>query len=814
MISRFLRSRISLAFHGSREKAHAAMSAVTNAQPPEANSGAVGPVKTLDPVCGMWVDPLTAKGGSSVYLGRSVHFCNPKCKVKFDADPALYPLDRAKREEPAVKPAAGLSDVWHICPMDPEVRQKGPGACPVCGMALEPEEASAEQGAEDPELRDMTRRFWVSLALTVPVFVMAMSDMIPGLGLTERVGAAGLNWLQFALSLPVVAWGGAPFFVRGARSLRSLRFNMFTLIALGTGAAFGFSVVALLLPKMVPHAMRHGGMAPLYFESAAVITTLVLLGQVLELRARQATSGALRELLGLAPKTARVVAASGAEADVPLLNVRLNDLVRVRPGERVALDGRVVEGRTLIDESMVTGEPIPVDKGPGDWVTGGTLNGTGSIVVRVERVGESTLLAQIVSLVRAAQRSRAPIQRVADQVSLWFVPAVLATAVLTGLVWAFFGPEPRLANALMNAVAVLIIACPCALGLATPMSIMVGTGRGARAGILVKNAEALETLEKVDVLLVDKTGTLTEGKPTLTAVHPLSGTTGELLRLATAVEVGSEHPLAGAIVRGAAARGVQPPAASELSYLPGQGASGRVDGGLIALGNAAMMASLAVDLSQATGEAEALRGEGQTVMFVARDGILVGLLGVSDPVREGAREVVDALRRLGVRTIMVTGDHPATAAAVAKRLGIEEVESQVLPEAKGQVVERFQRAGHVVAMAGDGINDAPALARANVGIAMGSGTDVAIESAGIVLLKGDLRGLLRARRLSAAVLGNIRQNLLFAFLYNTLGIPVAAGMLYPIFGLLLSPMLASAAMSLSSVSVIGNALRLRNLQLR
>jgi Cu+-exporting ATPase len=758
--------------------------------------------RAVDPVCGMRVDldaPLRHE-----HAGATWRFCGPRCLERFRADPEAF-LGRPGAPEPAPR-----DDRVYTCPMHPEVRQVGPGTCPKCGMALEPE-APALLDEEDPELRDMTRRFWVSLALTLPVFLAAMAEMLPGRPLEAAVGARALAWLQLALATPVVLWGGWPFFARGWASLRTRRLNMFTLIALGTGAAWVYSVAAALAPGLFPHAFRgHGGGIPVYFEAAAVIVTLVLLGQVLELRARQRTGAAIRALLGLAPKTARRVRDDGGEEDVPLDRVHPGERLRVRPGEKVPVDGVVLEGASAVDESMLTGEPIPVEKAPGDRVVGGTVNGTGGFLMEARRVGAETLLAQIVAMVARAQRSRAPVQRLADAVAAWFVPAVVLVAALTFGAWAAFGPDPRLAHALVNAVAVLIIACPCALGLATPMSIMVAAGRGAQLGVLFKDAEAIEALRAVDTLLVDKTGTLTEGRPRLASVLPAEGTSEEeLLRLAAGVERGSEHPLAAAIVAGAAERSVEPAAASDFSSSTGLGVRGRVDGRDVALGNRVHLEALGVDPGPLAERADALRRDGQTVVFVTVDGRLAGLIGVADPIKASTPEAIQALHAEGIRVVMVTGDGRATAEAVARRLGLDEVEAEVLPEQKVEVVERFQREGAVVAMAGDGVNDAPALARAHVGIAMGTGTDVAMESAGVTLVKGDLRGIVRARRLSQATLRNVRQNLFFAFAYNALGVPVAAGVLYPFTGLLLSPMLAAAAMSLSSVSVIGNALRLR-----
>jgi Cu+-exporting ATPase len=741
-----------------------------------------------DPICGMDVDPATA-AGSDIHDGQTYYFCSAHCLAEFRADPA-----RHIQPPPPAPPPADAS-AWYTCPMHPEIRQRGPGACPKCGMALEPEIAS---GAEDenPELGQMTRRFWVSLGLSVPTLAIAMLDV------------KGLAWLQFVLATPVVLWGGWPFFQRGWASIIHRSLNMFTLIAIGTGVAYTYSVVATLAPQIFPESFRaHNGGVSVYFEAAAVITTLVLLGQVLELRARSKTSSAIKALLGLAPKTARVIHEDGTEADAPLEQVKPGDRLRVRPGERLPVDGVVLEGASAVDESMVTGEPIPVEKKTGDHVTGGTVNATGGFVMRAERVGSDTLLAQIVRMVSEAQRSRAPIQRLADVVSSWFVPAVLVAAVITFVVWAWLGPEPKFAYAIVNAVAVLIIACPCALGLATPMSIMVGTGRGARAGVLIKNAEALEILEKVDTLLVDKTGTLTEGKPKLVTVVPENES--EMLRLAASLERASEHPLAAAISGGAEQRGLKLSSVSDFHSLTGKGVAGTIDGRKIMIGNQ----QLGIDSSKFDQRAESLRQDGQTVVFVAIDGQVAGLLGVADPIKESTTEAIRLLREDGIKIVMVTGDSKTTAAAVARKLGIADVEAEVLPDRKREVVQRFQQQGRIVAMAGDGVNDAPALAQAQVGIAMGSGTDVAIKSAGITLIKGDLRGIVKARRLSRATMRNIRQNLFFAFIYNALGVPFAAGALFPVFGLLLNPMVASAAMSLSSVSVISNALRLRKVTL-
>ncbi len=701
----------------------------------------------------------------------------------------------------------------YTCPMHPQIVRSEPGACPICGMALEPRTISAEE-EENPELRNMTRRFWVSTVLTLPLLASVMGDMLPGQPLRHLVSPRVAAWAQLVLATPVVLWGGWPFFVRGWQSLVHRSLNMFTLIALGTGLAYAYSVAATLAPGLFPAAFRMHGEVGLYFEAAAVITVLVLLGQVLELRARSQTSGAIRALLGLAPRTARRVRADGGEEDVALDAVQVGDRLRVRPGEKVPVDGVLVEGTSAVDESMVTGEAIPVEKTAGDRVIGGTVNGTGGFVMRAERVGRETLLAQIVQMVSEAQRSRAPIQRLADLVAAWFVPAVVFVAVVSAIVWASVGPEPRAAYAIVNAVAVLIIACPCALGLATPMSIMVGTGRGAAAGVLIKNAEALEVMERVDTLVVDKTGTLTEGKPKLVTAEPAAGfEETELLGLAAGIERGSEHPLAAAIVAGATARGIAVAPSEEFKSVTGKGVVGRVSGRAVALGNRRLMEDLGVTLGGLIERAEKLRGEGQTVMFVAVDRSPAGLVGVADPIKASTPEALELLRASRLRIVMLTGDSRATAEAVARRLGITEIEAEVLPEQKIAVVKRLQAEGRKVAMAGDGVNDAPALAQATVGIAMGTGTDVAMQSADVTLVKGDLRGIVRARRLSQATMRNIRQNLFFAFVYNALGVPIAAGVLYPWLGILLSPIIASAAMSLSSVSVIGNALRLRRVPL-
>ena len=756
-----------------------------------------------DPVCGMTVDPDRTPH-HQVHEGRTYYFCGARCLEGFGAEPARFLAAAA----PAKQPAPASASVEYTCPMHPEVRRMGPGTCPICGMALEPREQSLDQEESNPELDDMTRRLRIATIFTVPLFLLAMSDLIPGDPVRHALGHRAIAWIELALATPVVLWCGWPFFVRGWASIRTRHLNMFTLIAVGTGVAYAYSVLATLAPWIVPTAGAHG--VPLYFEAAAVITALVLVGQVLELRARSRTGSALRALLGLAPKTARRLGDDGSESDVRIEDVQVNDRLRVRPGEKIPVDGVVLEGRSSVDESMVTGEPIPVEKTAGARVTGGTVNGPGGFVMRAERVGRDTLLAQIVRMVSDAQRSRAPIQRLADVVAGWFVPAVMAIAALAFVVWMLVGPEPRLAYALVAAVSVLIIACPCALGLATPMSIMVGTGRGASAGVLIRDAEALEVLEKVDTLVADKTGTLTEGKPRLVSV-PADPT---VLRLAAGLERASEHPLAAAIVEGAQARGLtQLPAVGGFRSLTGKGVEGDVDGHAVVLGNTALLADRGIDAAGLVSAAEDLRRQGQTVMFVAVDGRPAGLLGVADPVKGSTPEALAALRADGIRLVMLTGDSRTTAEAVARSLGIDELEAEVLPERKGEVVGRLVAAGKTVAMAGDGVNDAPALARAHVGIAMGTGTDVAMESSGITLVQGDLRGIVRARRLSRATMRNIRQNLFLAFVYNSLGVPIAAGVLYPMFGLLLNPMIAAAAMSLSSVSVIGNALRLRRVEL-
>ncbi len=773
-----------------------------------------------DPVCGMEVDPKAPKGGQIEHAGQRYSFCNPKCLAKFTVDPGAY-LRRGPggmaTAAPDVPP--GVEVVW-VCPMDPEVRETAPVPCPICGMALEPLVVGGAPSAEEPdnpELRSMSRRFWWSLTPTAAVLLLAMGDMLlEGMPLRHALGVKGFALVQWALATPVVLWGGWPFFERAWVSLRTWRLNMFTLIGLGTATAYLWSAAATLLPASAfPAALLDHGAPPLYFESAAVIVLLVLLGQVLELRARGRASGAVRALLRLAPRTARRIEADGEERDVDADAVRPGDRLRVRPGEKIPVDGRVVSGASAVDESMVTGESVPVEKRAGDPVTGATLNGNGSLVVVAERVGKDSLLAQIVRMVMDAQRSRAPIQRLADAVSAWFVPAVVAVALLAAGAWAAFGPEPRLVHALVAAVSVLIIACPCALGLATPMAIMVGTGRGAAAGVLVKSAEALERFEKVDVLLLDKTGTLTLGKPVLSAVEPAEGFTGdELLRLAAGAERGSEHPLASAVVAGARSRGLGVPEASVFQAVPGHGITASVEGRQVALGNAALLARVGVDAAPLAERAEELAAAGNTVVMVAVDGALAGLLAARDPVKPGAAEAIRALHAEGIRTIaMITGDGWTTARAVAREIGIDAVEAEVRPEEKAAAVERFRGRSRGIAFAGDGINDAPALAAADVGVAMGTGTDVAIESAGLTLVSGELSALVRARRLSRATLRNVRQNLWWAFAYNALGVPIAAGALYPSLGWLLSPMLAAAAMSFSSVTVVANALRLRNVRL-
>ena len=790
-----------------------------------------------DPVCGMTVTP--ASEHHYAYQETDYYFCCQGCQTKFAADPEHY-LNPPE-------PVAGTADLVHICPMCPEVRQQGPGACPSCGMALEPEtlqplptrtEYTCPMHPEivqdtpgncpkcgmaleprtitveekNAELIDMSRRFWVSTILALPVFILAMlTDMAPGL-LPASVSLQSVQWIEFALATPVVLWGGWPFFVRGWQSVMSWNLNMFTLIALGVSVAWSYSVVALLAPGIFPPIMQHAdGTVAVYFEAAAVIVALVLLGQVLELRARSQTNTAIKLLLGLSPKNARIVRDDNTEEDIPLEQVQAGDLLRVRPGEKIPVDGVVTGGNSAVDESMVTGEPVPVEKTSGEKLIGATVNGTGSLLMRAEKVGSDTLLSQIVRMVSEAQRSRAPIQKLADVVAGYFVPAVVGVAVTAFIVWSAWGPEPRLAHAVVNAVAVLIIACPCALGLATPMSIMVGTGRGATLGVLVKNAEALEIMEKVTTLVVDKTGTLTEGKPELVAVQVTNGfTEDQLLQLAASLERASEHPLAEAIVTGAEHRGLTLSQTDAFASITGKGVTGKVDGHTVALGTGKLLEQLDIDAGDLPQQAEAGRKAGQTVMFVVIDGRAAGMVSVADPLKDSTPEAIRNLHAEGVQVVMLTGDNRTTAHAIAGRLKIDQVEAEVLPDQKAEIVRQLQAEGHIVAMAGDGINDAPALAQAHVGIAMGTGTDVAMESAGVTLVKGDLRGIVRARRLSRAVMRNIRQNLFFAFIYNSLGVPVAAGVLYPVFGLLLSPMLAAVAMSFSSVSVISNSLRLRN----
>lgn len=764
------------------------------------------PLHVTDPVCGMSVDPATT-AHHALYLDRGYHFCSAGCQTKFRADPERYLQPGAS--EPVALPAGTM---W-TCPMHPEVRRDHPGPCPICGMALEPETVTVETGPSE-ELIDMTRRFWIALALTLPLFLLEMGGhFLPAVH--AAIAPALSAWIQLALAAPVVLWAGWPFFARGWASIRSRNLNMFTLIAMGTGVAWTYSVVATVTPGIFPAAFRGmGGMVAVYFEAAAVITVLVLLGQVLELRARERTSGAIRALLNLAPRTARRIAQDGSEEEVSIDLIAVGDHLRVRPGEKVPVDAIVLDGRSALDESMVTGESMPVTKASGDKVIGGTLNQSGALIIQTEKVGRDTMLARIVQMVADAQRSRAPIQRLADQVAGWFVPAVLLVAVAAFIIWGAWGPEPRLAHGLIAAVAVLIIACPCALGLATPMSIMVGVGRGAGLGVLIKNAEALERLEKVDTLVVDKTGTLTEGRPSVTSIAPAADRDpDEVLRLAASVERASEHPLARAIVAAADARGLELTAVSDFDSPTGKGVVGTVEGRRILLGNAPFLEDHGVDVGSLGKATEGLRRDGATGIFMAIDGLAAAAFGIADPVKATTPEALAALKADGIAVVMLTGDNRITAEAVARQLGIESVEADVLPDEKSAVVERLKREGKVVAMAGDGVNDAPALAAADVGIAMGSGTDVAIESAGVTLIKGDLTGIVRARRLSEATMANIRQNLFFAFVYNAAGVPVAAGVLYPVFGILMSPVIAAAAMALSSVSVVSNALRLNRVRL-
>jgi Cu+-exporting ATPase len=753
----------------------------------------------------MAVDPHTAKHRHT-YDGRPYYFCSAGCREKFAANPAKY----LKSELPSAQPVP--AGAVYTCPMHPEIRQPGPGSCPICGMALEPELVSAET-QPNPELADMTRRFRIGLALAVPVFALEMGGHLTSLH--QWLGQQTSNWIQLLLATPVVLWAGWPFFVRAWTSVKTRNLNMFTLIAMGTGVAWVYSIVGTVLPGVFPAVMRgHDGSVAIYFEAAAVITVLVLLGQVLELKARERTSGAIRALLDLSPKMARRIRPDGTDEDIGLDHVMVGDRLRVRPGERVPVDGEIVDGRSALDESMVTGESMPVTKSVGDRVIGGTMNQSGAFVMRADKIGRDTVLAQIVQMVAQAQRSRAPIQRLADQVSAWFVPTVIAVALLAFLAWSIWGPEPRFTYGLVAAVSVLIIACPCALGLATPMSIMVGVGRGAQSGVLIKNAEALERMEKVDTLVIDKTGTLTEGKPSVVAIKTVAGIDeADLLRLTASLERSSEHPLAAAIVRSANARGLLLAPVQDFDSPAGKGVTGTVDGRRLVIGNHRIMTEAGIDTSSLDQSADELRREGATAIFVAIDRKAAGIVAIADPIKATTPAAISALKQAGIRVVMLTGDNATTAKAVAQKLEIADVEAEVLPQDKGKVVERLRQQSHVVAMAGDGVNDAPALAAADVGIAMGTGTDVAMESAGITLLKGDLNGIVRARHLSAATMANIRQNLFFAFIYNAAGVPVAAGVLYPLLGILLSPIIAAAAMALSSVSVIGNALRLNRASL-
>jgi Cu+-exporting ATPase len=787
------------------------------------------PVKVIDPVCGMTVDPSAGKP-SFEHKGTTYYFCGAGCRAKFAADPDGVLARGPKSMHPAAQPMMlRRSGPGHLsesrvrppsgpqhpspeftCPMHPEIRQRGPGSCPICGMALEPMAITAEE-PESHELADMSRRLWISAALSVPVFLLAMAEMLPGGDLGGRLTMSVRTWLELVLATPVCLWAAWPFYVRAVASVKTGNLNMFTLIGLGVSVAYGFSLVAALAPGLFPESLKdaHGQVA-VYFEAAAVIVTLILVGQVLELRARSQTGSAIRKLLGLAPTTAHRLLPSGADEDVPLQHVAAGDRLRVRPGEKVPVDGRVLDGTSAVDESMVTGEPMPVAKRAGDAVVGATVNGTGSFVMRAEKVGADTLLARIVAMVADAQRSRAPIQKLADRVSGYFVPAVVLVAIATFLAWTWLGPEPRLAHALVNAIAVLIIACPCALGLATPMSIMVAMGRGATMGVLFRNAEAIEVLQRVDTLVIDKTGTLTEGKPAVAWVSAQNGfREDEVLGLAAGVEASSEHPLAGAIVKSARERQLAVVPAESFGSTTGKGVTARVSNRVVAVGNLGFMHDLRIEATAFAQRPETMRFETQTVVFVAIDGRPAGVMGIADPIKASTSDALKALRAEGLRLVMLTGDSAATAQGVAKRLGIVEVIAEVLPDQKAAVVKRLQASGRIVAMAGDGINDAPALAQAEVGIAMGTGTDVAMESAGVTLVKGDLRAIVRARRLSRQTMANIRQNLFFAFFYNALGVPLAAGVLYPALGLLLSPIIAAAAMSFSSVSVIGNALRLR-----
>ena len=770
------------------------------------NNGEADAPLVLDPVCGMTVDPAKTPHHAE-YRGVSYHFCGASCRTKFVAMPLKY-IDPSPQEAAEPVPAG----TEFTCPMHPEIRQVGPGSCPICGMALEPLVVTADSGPNQ-ELIDMTRRFWIGLLLTSPVFALEMGGHVTGLMMT--LGRQTNNWIQLALATPVVLWAGWPFFVRGYESLKTRNLNMFTLIAMGTGVAWVYSIIATVMPQIFPPAFRQpDGSVAVYFEAAAVITVLVLLGQVLELRARDQTSGAIKALLGLAPKTARRVNADGAEEDVSIDLIAVGDSLRVRPGEKVPVDGVLIEGRATLDESMVTGESMPVSKDTGAKLIGGTLNATGSFIMSAERVGRDTMLARIVQMVADAQRSRAPIQRLADRVSGWFVPMVLAAAIAAFAAWSIWGPEPRFAYGLVAAVAVLIIACPCALGLATPMSIMVGVGRGAQSGVLIKNAESLERMEKVDTLLVDKTGTLTEGKPAVTSIITAEGIEEvELLRLAASVEQASEHPLAAAIVNAAKSREVALAKVMGFDSPAGKGAIGMVERKRIALGNAKFLSEMNISVADLEMSAESLRNDGATAIFMAVNGKVAGVFGISDPIKTTTPAALIALRTQGIRIVMLTGDNRTTANAIARQLGIADVEADVLPDQKASIVAKFKREGRVIAMAGDGVNDAPALAAADVGIAMGTGTDVAMESAGITLLKGDLNGIAKAVTLSHATMSNIRQNLFFAFIYNAAGVPIAAGVLYPVFGILLSPMIAALAMALSSVSVIGNAIRLKSVRI-
>ena len=764
--------------------------------------GAAEAAQTMrDPVCGMTVDPHKTQHRAS-HAGHTYYFCSAGCKAKFEADPHRYLQPEQAKQTPVPEGAI------YTCPMHPEIRQQGPGSCPICGMALEPELVSLDDGP-NPELADMSLRFWIGLALTVPVFLLEMGGHLADL--SHSIGQQTSNWMQFAFATPVVLWAGWPFFVRGWQSVVTRNLNMFTLIAIGTGIAWLYSVAATFAPGLFPSAFRmHDGAVPVYFEAAAVITVLVLLGQVLELRAREQTSGAIRALLDLAPKTARRIDPQSGEADVPLDQIAVGDRLRVRPGEKMPLDGSVLEGRSLVDESMVTGEPMPAAKEPGAKVIGGTLNKNGTLVILAEKVGRDTLLARIVQMVATAQRSRAPIQRLADQVAGWFVPVVIAVAVIAFAAWAIWGPEPRLTFGLIAAVSVLIIACPCALGLATPMSIMVGVGRGAREGVLIRDAAALEQMEKIDTLIVDKTGTLTAGKPKVTAVIPAAGfEQSEILRIAASLERGSEHPLAEAIVTAAIEKGLALSSAEAFEAPTGKGVKGRIAGKAVLIGSKAFLASEGVATGTLEASADEARRQGATAVYLASDGTLAGVIAIADPIKDTTAGALAALRESGIRIVMATGDDGVTAQAVGRTLGIDDIRAGMLPEDKARIVAELRGQGAVVAVAGDGINDAPALAAADVGIAMGTGTDVAMESAGVTLVKGDLTGIVRARLLSEKTMRNIRQNLLFAFIYNAAGVPVAAGILYPAFGLLLSPVIAAAAMSLSSVSVVANALRLR-----